>query len=91
MNAIHRLTPGLGKRRVASSNTRTQSPSVEGVKSRVPVDENSPAEVDSPVRGLNHQALIRLPAILPMSTVIVLLVGMYAIIVLPSEVRAAAR
>ena len=78
---------------LASSITKTQSFASGGVKLRLPEVANFPISVVAPVLGLNHQEFAALLELLIMLILIVMVlafpVGTYAMMVCPSEVRAA--
>ena len=67
--------PGAGRFFAALSSTSTQSPSLGGANCLAPSEARVPAAVAMPVRGLNHQTLVRPFASRDRSTVIVRAVG----------------
>jgi hypothetical protein len=70
--------------------TRTQSALLGEVKLLFPEFANDPIDVAFPFLGSNHHAFAELPAIDPIFTVTVLLVGIYAAMKLPSLALATA-
>ena len=85
------LLPGAGSPAAASSSTSTQSFPSGGVKLWLPLVLKVPGFVTAPVCGLNHQpcavlVLLAIPAML-MVTEVAFPLGIYAIIVCPSELR----